>query len=249
MEREKLIDIINHLNFYLSYFDDMCPTVVIHEPAFESGGNLRRTRYISGEFPRTISGSELNSQLLGFWSSTSKEETPVMRFILYYRIIEYASHHYLDEAVRRSITRILSSPNVRDKLPSVVEEITDIISVKKNDDIPKFKGIVNKCVDKSLVWREIQANRAFFLKETKFDGGFSVKALISDAETEAAFCQKGLDHFCDLLRKIRNALSHGRDQETGGVISPTTKNFDLLRPWVHLIGTAAGEVVLYKDAA
>ena len=244
----KVLELVNHLNFYMSYFDDMCPTIIIHEPAFESGGNLRRTRYISGAFPATISGSELNSQLLGFWSSTNKEETPVMKFILYYRIIEYASHHYLDDAVRKSIIRILSSPHIRDNVYSAVDEITDIISVKKNDDIPKFKGIVNKCVDKRLIWQEIQANRAFFLKETKFDGGFSIKALINDAENEASFCQRGLDYFCDLLRKIRNALSHGRDQETGGVISPTTKNFALLRPWVHLIGTAAGEVVLYKDA-
>lgn len=56
-----------------------------------------------------------------------------------------------------------------------------------------------------------------------------------------------MDQVSDAFRKIRNALSHGKDQETTGVIRPTPKNVNLFQPWVHLISAAAGEVVLYKD--
>jgi hypothetical protein len=242
----KVFELISNLNFYLTYYDDMSPTVLIHPPTIPTNASSRRTRYIHGAFPEIVNAQGLNDHLLGFWQAADTGN-PTMRFILYYRIIEYAAHHYVDDDIKRDLRKLLLSPHLTSDVPAAIEKITDIMSAKKLEDIPKFRAIVEKCVDPKLIWREAQANKAFFSKETKFNGGFVIKALLSDDEKEAAFGSRGLDHFCTLLRKIRNALSHGRDQETGGVITATPQNFNLLRPWVHLIGTAAGEVVLFKD--
>lgn len=244
----KVIELAQNINFYLTYYDDSSPSIVIFPPPFQSNSTARRTRYIHGNFPSTVKCNGLNDNLIGFWSAADTGN-PLMRFILYYRIIEYASHHYVDEDVKAAIRKLLSNPSIGDKIAEAIESITDIVSVKRNEDIPKFKGLISKCLDPKLLWREAVANRAVFSKETRFEGDFVVKALLHEDEKEAAFCQNGLDRFCDLTRRIRNALSHGRDQETGGVIAATTRNYQLLRPWVHLMGTAAGEVVIYKDIA
>ena len=52
-----------------------------------------------------------------------------------------------------------------------------------------------------------------------------------------------------MLRKIRNALAHGKDKETTGVIKPTASNFRLFEPWVHLIAAISAEVVIYENNA
>ena len=242
----KVLDLLAHLNFYLTYYDDRCPTVSIHPPNSIFIKNHSKVRYIADKFPEHISASEMNENILNFWDN-SRGDPPATRFINFYRIIEFASHYFVDYDTRREVMRLLSEPNIREKLPTIVDRITDALGPKRNDEVPKFKGIVNRCVSKKLIWREINLNPDSFTKETKFDGGFTLKALISEKETEEAFAAKNLDQVCDAMRKIRNALAHGRDQETGGVISGTARNFQLLTPWVHLAGTIAGEVALYKD--
>ena len=76
-----------------------------------------------------------------------------------------------------------------------------------------------------------------------------MKPFVSPTETEQGFCVKGLSTFADQLRQLRNTLAHGKGQEPAGVIDATDRNMRLLRPWTHLIATAAGEVILYKDIA
>ena len=74
-----------------------------------------------------------------------------------------------------------------------------------------------------------------------------IDALVTTSDNETTFCGNGMIKLCHALRKLRNTLSHGKDQETAGVITPTARNFYLLAPWIHLIATAAGEVMLFKD--
>ena len=139
------------------------------------------------------------------------------------------------------------SPNFMRDSPKAIEDIVASISVQKLEDIARFKAVIRHSVKPELLWRDINANRESFTRETLFDGGFSVKALISKESTETTFGANGVDMFSDSIRKIRNTLSHGKDQETSGVITPTSRNFRLLAPWVHLIATVAGEVVVFRD--
>lgn len=245
-DEEKVVEIINNLNFFLSYYDDRSPTVLIHQPAPDQTETIRRNRYVRGSFPTKIVSDGLDDKLMSFWSFASSGN-PMMRFILYFRIIEYAAFHHMEHATKLEIERLLRSPSLHDDRAEALERITAAFNATKLDETQKFKAVVRKCVAPNLLWRDVKANQSFFSKDTKFDGGFTVKAFVGAQDNEASFCGRGLDGFCDAVRKIRNAVSHGKDQETAGVITPTAANFRLFNPWVHLISAAAGEVVLYKD--
>lgn len=240
------IGLIEALNFYMSYFDEQSPLVLVQDPPTdEAAKNLRRTRYIKGKFPAEIISRNIDRNLVGFWLAALNGNS-AMRFILYFRIIEYASHHYLDDKVRMDVKKLLSKPDFYEDLDDTINLIVGSCIPGKQDDVPKFKNVMRKCVSTDLLWNEIKQNFDFFKKETKFDGGFTVAALISGDEKASTFATNGTDRLADRLREIRNTLSHGRDQKTGKVISPTTRNFALLRPWIHLIGTSAAEVVLHE---
>jgi len=136
-----------------------------------------------------------------------------------------------------------------DDIHGSVDQIVSSLGLKNLEEVPRFKAVIRNNVNSKLIWKDVKENIAAFSKETKFDGGFTVKPLCSGNDKEASFCNRGLDQFSDSIRKIRNTLSHGKDQETAGMILPTARNISLLRPWVHLIATVAGEVVLYKDVS
>lgn len=240
------IIMLDALNFYMSYFDDDTPIVVINDPINGDGSSIaNKARYIRGSFPSEIISRELNRNLVSFWMA-ALAGNPAMRFILYFRIIEYASHHYLDDKIRADVKKLLSKPDFYDDLNETIDEIVGACTPSKQDDVPKFKNLLRRCVSPDLLWAEIKRNQEFFAKETKFDGGFVVQALISKDEKQSTFSTNGTDRVADRLREIRNTLSHGRDVKTGHVITPTARNFQLLKPWIHLIGTAAAEVVLHE---
>lgn len=247
-DEDAIIRIVDNLNFYLTYFDSRSPNILIHDPAGADDQVAQRTRYLHGDFPIDITGNALDPHMLSFWSS-AYTENPMMAFLLYFRVMEYAAIHYVDSAVRTQLRKILKAPNFTGKLELAIEQIVGSLHIQKMDDTQKFKAVVRQCVDPKLLWKDVQPNLAFFSKDTEFDGGFTVKKLVSADEKEQTFCTRGVESFSDSARKIRNALSHGKDMETSGVITPTGRNLKLLLPWVHLMATAAGEVVLYNDTA
>lgn len=241
-------ELISSLNFHLTYYDAISPIIIVHDVSNESRSVVQRTRYLKAKFPDAIAARPLDPNLIAFWQAASTSN-PMMRFILYYRMIEYCAGQYIEHSVRSELRRIVSAPDLQDDLKSGVERIIAAVSMKQLEEIQRFKAVVRQNVDPHLLWADINANREALSKDITFDGGFSIKPLIGPTEDESAFCTRPLDAFSDQLRKIRNALSHGKDQETAGVILPTPQNMDLLRPWVHLIATAAGEVVVYKDVS
>jgi len=244
----KILELTSNLNFYLTYYDARSPMILHHEPPAKDLKPSQRTRYVAGCFPSEIDAAALDPTLLSFWVAADDHD-PMMRFLLYFRIIEYAAAHFVESGVKSELKRLLLAPNLRTNLDASLAKIIGSTTPTKMDDTQRFKSVVRQCVDPALLWRDVAANRPFFSKETKFDGGFSVRALCSDKDEESTFGTRGVDYFSDAVRKIRNALSHGKDQETAGVITPTTKNLKLFQPWVHLLAIAAGEVVLYRDTA
>jgi hypothetical protein len=244
---EELLELIEHLNFYLSYYDFRSPIIIVHEPLSPNSQTAQRTRYLHGSFPKDIISDALDAHMLSFWSS-AYGENPMMSFLLYFRVIEYAAIHYIDGTIRSHLRKLLMAPNIKGNIDPTIDEIVGSMNVQKLDDTQRFKAVLRQCVDPKLLWKDVQPSIAFFSKDTEFDGGFTVKKLVSSTDDEANFCTRGVDSFSESARKIRNALAHGKDMETAGVITPTTRNVKLFLPWVHLMATAAGEVVLYKDA-
>jgi hypothetical protein len=242
------IDLLRSISFYLTYYDFRSPTIIIHDPMYENASSIAKTRYLRGKFPKTISARQIDQNLLTYWGAAGDYQ-PMLAFILYYRIIEYASTHYIDYKIKSELKKIISAPHLTDDLAGSVESIVGTMSKNSLDEVPRFEAVIRSNVNPRFIWKDIKENISIFSKEMKFEGGFSVKALCGANEKEEAFCSRGLDQFSRSIRKIRNTLSHGRDQETADMILPTAQNVALLRPWVHLIATAAGEVVLYKDVS
>ena len=119
---------------------------------------------------------------------------------------------------------------------------------KRSLEMPqRRKMLINEALDPKILWSEVKKNREFFQNPVKFDGGFEIKALISEKETEETFCNSGIDTFAILLNKIRNALAHGKDVATSGSITPTHVNEKKLQPWVKLVEILAAEVILTNE--
>lgn len=84
-KEDHVIELIQNLNFYLSYYDDACSIVVVHPPEESKLTSTKKIRYISGTFPDVIRGEGLDDNLLSFWNAAQTTE-PMTRFLLYYRI-------------------------------------------------------------------------------------------------------------------------------------------------------------------
>lgn len=244
-DTDHVVELINNLNFYLSYYDTSSPIVALHQVG-EDVTHHPRNRYIAGKFPARINGKKLDNNLLSFWEA-SAEGDYARRFQYYYRIIEYASFFYLEGSARTSVRRILSAPEVMDDIGATTEKLMAAFQTSRLDDFAKFSQLIQDTIDPAILWREIKGNIPAFSKDFKFDGGFVLKAIISSTAKESTFLPKGLEVFTKAIRDIRNALSHGRDFKSSAVIMPTARNLKALQPWVHLIAVAAGQVVLYKD--
>jgi hypothetical protein len=246
-DEENIIDIARSLNFYLTYFDNRSPQILIEDPPEESKTIIKISRYINGEFPKNIESCNLDEVLLSFWNSAYVSQ-PILSFMLYYRVIEYASSNYADNKARAALRKFLMSPNLKHDINNSVSCVIALLPGRTNDETMRISNLIKDTVSPNLLWKEISGNVNLFNKMTKFDGGFELAPLIIANETEENFKKRGMEAFCAAVRRIRNALSHGKDQETQGVITPSSANIRKLAPWVHLLAIVAGEVILYRDA-
>jgi len=245
-DEDEVLGLVNHLNFYMTYYDTISPSIVIHSPKSETQAAQPRTRYMIGRFPERIAAAEVDDTLLHFWNA-SRLGDPAWRFLQCFRIIEYASFSFLEAGVRASVRRILSAPHALDDMQGVTERVLAAIARSKLDDYLKFEAILKERVEPAVLWREINRNLSAFTTETKFDGGFTVTRLISNGAKEEEFTVNGIGTFTKIIRDIRNGLSHGKELKSSAAITPTARNFERLQPWASLISVAAGEVLLNRD--
>ena len=91
------IDMLRNLNFFLTYYDFASPVILIHDVE-ELLPISTKLRYIKGKFPVDITGRPLDPNLLSFWTAANSANA-ILRFILYYRIIEYAAFHFIDDKI------------------------------------------------------------------------------------------------------------------------------------------------------
>jgi hypothetical protein len=243
-DENQILDFSNHLNFFLSYYDSKSPTIQIHSEKDPTVPEPH-SRYVIGKFPDRIEDIKLDDVLLQLWEACRNGDE-ARRFLYCYRILEYASFSHLDVKARAEIRYILSRPHATSDINNTIELVATAVQKAKQDDIPKFKMFLEEAVPVKLLWREIEANLAAFSAPTHFDGGFVLKALCTPQTTDVTFAQNGISHFADRIREMRNALAHGKDQQTAGVITPSIENFAKIRPWLYAISTAAAEVILFK---
>lgn len=244
---DEVLSLVNHLNFYMIYYDTRSPHIVVHSPP-AGVTHKPRTRYILGHFPEHIISRQIDQNLLQLWLASNTGDA-ARRFLYSYRIIEYASYFHLETEAKTKIRKLLEAPHALDDLASLTEHVIGAVQDTKIHETQKIDAVLRTTLDPKLLWKEMQENIGVFTTSTTFDGGFVQAPITTVGTTDADFGPNEISALGAAIRDIRNALSHGRDQKTIKVITPTARNFERLQPWASLIAVAAGEVIVYRNLA
>lgn len=243
-EEDRVLKILSNLNFFMTYYDSFSPSVIIHDVVETEEDSPEQFRYRHGIFPAAMGAKPIDQDLLHFWYASFIGDN-ARRFGYLYRIIEYSSYTYMDSGFERQIKKIISSPHSFGDIHSTAISLAAALQETRLDDVNRFLNVFKDSVDMDLIFEFVEKNIDFFSCQNAFDGGFRLEALVSPKIDRAEFKLNGAANCCSRLRAIRNALSHGRDQKSSSVITPTERNFERLGPWVTLLTLAAGEVMLY----
>lgn len=248
IEEEELVNLARHLNFYMEYFDPTSPRILIHpEPTAIAGVSQPRLPEFDS-FPESITGRSLDPYLLGLWESAISAADTVRRFLYSYQILEYAAFYFLRDDLMTSVRRILGAPDVCTHIEQTSRRLLDLLAEQKMSDEQKITEVVRRSVELQKIWTVVDSWSEFFCSDQTFEGGFTVSALIRQGWTLEDFQASWSPKLPDLLRQIRNALVHAREQRLTRSISPTASNRHLLRPYADLALAVANEVVLYERA-
>jgi hypothetical protein len=241
-----VLDLARHLNFYMAYYDTDSPQILIHATPAEEIAMQPDTRFREGKFPPQIQlRRPIEENLLIFWQA-AREGDPIQAFLNYFLILEYASFFYVKEDVKRAVKRHLSAPHATANIDALTEQMLVDLSQDQLEPHQKMDGLLSRCVEPVLVWREMSKNRDYFSTAQTFEGGFSVEPTLSKDATEKTFSSNFVTTFGAKIRSIRNAIAHGKEQRSLTSIVPTTSNFSKLEPWVSAIAVAAREVMIYR---
>lgn len=241
----KLIILANHINFYARYFDTYCPTIILHEETTIED-EKKEVRFLFGTFPKKIIAHRINPYLLGLWSAAEDSSDFFLEYLYHYQIIEYAAYYYLSDDTAQKLNRILLTPHNSDFLAKSTTEIVDVISESKLTDSQKFDLIIKKYLDPEIVWNSIDPIKKNFVSETKFDGGFSIPALINTDTKLSDFKTMAIPKVAQQMREIRNAIAHSRDTKTLSVIEPTQANSLKIKAWTNLIRVVASQIMICR---
>lgn len=242
----RLIEIASHLNFYLNYFDNKTPSIIIHEEeeGKEPQQKNKENRYLFGEFPKKIKAHKLDSYLLLLHHKAESEKNNFLKYLYFYQIIEYASFYYLKDDLAQQLTSVLVSPYTEGYIKTATQKIIDIMSGDKVHEIQKFTSVIKKYVDFEIVWKVIEPLKKDFSTELTFDGNLTIEKILNDNTTFNDFKTSADTILSKNLREIRNSLSHsGEDCMTSNIL-PTKKNLNKIRPWVSLISIVAKQVMI-----
>jgi hypothetical protein len=242
-----VFDLVQHLNAYMTFYDSKSPRILVHE-SNEVIQNTQRPRYMQGKFPKKIMARNIDSNVLSFWAEMISSGNPVMRFLLGHRIMEYCAFNYVEIEAKTKIKRILSAPDVHDRLDQISSDVAEIIGIfKETHESSRLNQLVSATLDKRRLWGYVEGQREFFQQDSNFEGGFCVKAALSKADTFETWSTKCVQNTLKSVKEIRNALAHGQDGPTRGTIRPTRGNQTLLRPWLNVVEIIACDAILYRD--
>jgi hypothetical protein len=240
-----ILELVTTLNFYLKYYDSISPTILIHSSAPKISTTDLMPRYPSDTFPKSIVSNGIDGNLLNFWHASTSGDSG-RRFVYSFRIIEYASHTYMKSNEKFHVKQILSTPHAFDDIDKLAEDvILKVVDLKPSEDVSRFNALISEVIKPEVLWQFVGKNIQYLSSDLKMEGGYCIPALVAPSATEQTFKTGGLIVFANIIRQIRNHLSHGRDQKTGHMIAPTPANFAKLEPWAALISLAANEIMLY----
>jgi hypothetical protein len=242
---DKILEIVTHINFYMTYFDAASPAIAVHSPQAESVTRQPQRRFAFDVFPSEIRSRQIDDSLLKFWEA-SRTGDPSRRFLYCYQIIENFAMTYIDDKIKKNVKKVLAAPMASEFLEASTQKIIEYVLESKLHDNMKIDSVLRETVDAGVIWQEIALNIDFFSTKCEFDGGFSVEAIAKPGWKADDFAVSGMTSLSNSLRQIRNALSHAKDQRSMTVITPTRANMEKLQMWVPLASVAAGQLIVYS---
>ncbi len=241
------VEFAQHLNFFMHYFDNGTPKILLHEESTGAESPVSVPRLRLSEFPPEIKSRQMDPYLLSVWHASVETSDPVRRFLYHYQIIEYAAFYYMRDDTSNAVKRILGAPSTHGNLDSAVARILELVAEDRSDPEHRIRSVIRRFVEPSTIWSIIESNRHFFTKPFEFDGGFKLSELIKENWTLDDFIAAWTPKLPDMIRRLRNALVHARETRETNVIAPTRSNMRLLRPWIALVEAMATEVIVNRE--
>lgn len=242
----EMIEIANHLNFYLNYFDNKTPNIIIHEEEGETHQN-KGNRYLFGEFPKEIKAHKLDPYLLILHNRAKSEQNNFLKYLYFYQIIEYASFYYLKDDLAQQLTSVLLSPYTEGYMKTATQKIIDIMSEDSMHVTQKFNSVIKKFAEPEIIWKVIESLKKDFSSDIIFDGNLTIKKIVKEESTIDDFKISWDTIISTNLRNIRNSISHsGEDCMTSNIL-PTRKNSNKIKPWISLVSIIAKQIMINRQ--
>ena len=247
LEREILLQ---HINFYMTYFDRKSPWILIEENKASEEYIIPCLSQEDPEFPSEISFTEIDEDLLKVLSIARMAPTTRLQYLYYFQVLEYAAYYFVEEDFRNKISNILHSPDLLVKTDIYSRRLIDEFQNKyynDNSDSYRLYNVINKYCEYKKIRNELLANKDYFIKDVNFDGGFVIKKLFKDEKQIQGGLPNTMQDIKTNIEKIRNVLVHIRESHENKVILPTSKNEELIKPYLYLLRRIAEEVAMrYK---
>ncbi len=230
----------------MNYYDRGSPLILIHTPEDEKLKSAKRLQLLESTFPQHITTKKHDSFFLNLLYTALQVEVR-LQYIYYYQVLEYAAFYYIDSNIKSSLLRIINTPDIQSEPEKYISEMLDKITELNQGDEAKIDRIVQTRCNPEILWKEIEHNKEFFLKEQKFDGGYVLDPCISGDMTYQGFSVAWHPKLIKCLRGVRNALVHGRERRVANIISPTKQNDLKLRSLTPIIHRMAEQVIIYDS--
>lgn len=243
---EKHIEFFRHVNFMLSYYDRTSPYILLNESNEEEISDIKiPCKTNSQRFPSIINTNTYNMTLLELMEAAKQTNSYRLKYIFYFQVLEYCSYYYIENSLKRQITNIVKTPDIiNSEIYSnrIIEVFSDYF--KSNKDEKRMERLLSDLCTYDDIKDELKTNSKYFIEDTHFDGGFSVKSMFKDEEE----IDNPSTNIFPLIRKniesIRNVLVHARESRENSEIKPTQKNIKLLKPYLFLLRRIAETVII-----
>ena len=236
--------VARQINFLSYYYDRNSPLISINSDADLSDvENTIPIRYSESEFPEVLISQPVDDIVMKL-IEVARESQPRFAFLYYYQVFEYAGYYYIDEAAKRQLRNYLKDPALINYGEDKISELFAVFADLNHNDDVKMKRVIEEHCDPKVIWKEVENDLDFFSKEHTYEGGFTIKALVSTDTTVSSWESMWMPKLYDHLTKIRNSLVHARERRENKVILPGSGNNLKLRHYIPLIRRVAEQIAL-----
>ena len=229
------------------YFDRKSPWIVIEEKVPVESYVQPCLQQRDSKFPEEINFANIDENLLKILSIARKAPTTRLQYLYYFQVLEYASYYFVEDVFRNKISNILRSPDLLTNTDVYTRRLIDEFQnkyYKDNSDSLRLLSVLNKYCEYKKIRNELKTNAAYFISDVCFDGGLVIKKIFSKEEQIETGLPNVMQTIKNNIEQIRNVLVHVRESHENKVILPTSRNEELIKPYLFLLRRMAEEVAM-----